>query len=1100
MITAWFSRPTSDPSGGYTFSPVRIGNYQLSVTAAGFSTTQQALTVAVQQHVVANLQLKPGAATETVEVTSSVPLMQTEDASVGQVVDGHTINNMALNGRNFTFLAQLAAGVNSPQADTRGNAATGAFAANGNRPAQNNYMLDGIDNNSDTVDFLNGTNYVVLPPLEAIQEFKVQTSGFSAEFGRSGAAVLNATIKSGTNSFHGAAWEYFRNDKLDAADWFENFHNVPKGELRQNQFGASIGGPVLKNKVFFFGDYERLARVQGTILSGSVPTVLERNGINGLGADPFTADFSDLITGQNGNLETDAVGRTVPLGTILDPETTRPVTKGVVDPTSGRAAISTGFVRDPINTNCAPSTAAYSLANCTLNQLPIGRLDTNSIKLLNLYPLPTNSGTLFSNYGNSPKLTEFRNSFDTRLDLNFSTKNQLFYRFSFVDDPQFIPGIFGGIADGGGFQQGNQTALAQQSALAWTHVFSPTMVNVARAGLNYLHTTRVSPSANDLSNIPLNFGIQGIPQLHENGGLPAFGINGLSTLGSNAFLPSDEVTSTFQVTDDFTKIYGKHTFKMGFEWQHVKFSTLQPPWSRGEFDYGSVYTDVPNVRNGNTGRAQFLLSPGPHDATIANGIDNVGGASTGAGNNSVYVSNISLTDNGKNYYGSYINDDWKVTPKLTVNLGVRWDFFGLVFEHHGAQANFVPSGPPSNTPLYLLPAGTDSSVFSPSFNALTQLDGIGVVVGDKFGKGLGKSQKYNFAPRFGFAYEVTPKLVARGGFGLFYNGFENRGFSPNLGENYPFQFNFQYSAPDDGHPITIPGCASPATTFEVGFSCTPLDPTLVNASGLALRGIQFDYQTPYSMSGNLTLQYQITPSFTFQLGYVTSLARHLESFPGSNRPTKILPVDVALTGVNAVPASLGGLPFPDFGQNASYAITSGNSHYHSLQTKAEKQFSNGLSFLATYTWSQARTDAGDLLNGGSTAGFRAPDVPGAGIQYDYGLASFDIRNVVHLSGSYELPFGHNKPYMANAGGLANALLGGWTVSWGAVLQGGQPITLSCPSGTGNGTGCYDIVVPGQDFKRGMHIDSNGQPSFLGNPTCVHPALRVSIHRTRPHFG
>ena len=177
----------------------------------------------------------------------------------------------------------------------------------------------------------------------------------------------------------------------------------------------------------------------------------------------------------------------------------------------------------------------------------------------------------------------------------------------------------------------------------------------------------------------------------------------------------------------------------------------------------------------------------------------------------MYVSNISLTDNGKNYYGSYINDDWKVTPKLTVNLGLRWDFFGLVFEHHGAQANFVPSGPPSGSPLYLLPAGTDR------FDLLSELqrldcaqDGIGLVIGNKYGKGLGKSQKYNFAPRFGFAYEVTPKLVARGGFGLFYNGFENRGFSPNLGENYPFQFNFQYSAPDDGHPITFPGCAPPA--------------------------------------------------------------------------------------------------------------------------------------------------------------------------------------------------------------------------------------------------------------------------------------------------
>ena len=1073
---------TTSSSGEYTFSPVRIGNYTISATAPGFATTtQKDLKVSVQQRVQLNLQLKPGSTAETVEVTASTPLMQTEDASVGQVVNSHQIENQSLNGRNFTFLAQLAAGVNSPQADTRGNAASGAFAANGNRPAQNNYMLDGIDNNSDTVDFLNGTNYVVLPPLEAIQEFKVQTSGFSAEFGRSGAAVLNATIKSGTNSFHGAAWEYFRNDKLDAADWFENFHNVPKGELRQNQFGVSGGGPVIKNKVFIFGDYEGLRRIQGTILSGSVPTVLERNGLNGVGANPAIADFSDLITGQAGKApETDALGRTIPLGTILDPATTRPVTAGGVDLVSGRVATSTGFVRDPINTNCPASTAAYSLAGCTLNQLPIGRLDPNAIKLFNLYPLPTNNNTLFSNYGNSPKLSERRNSFDTRLDLNFSEKNQLFYRFSYVDDPQFIPGIFGGVADGGGFQQGNQTALAQQSALAWTHAFSPSLVNVARAGLNYLHTTRVSPSANDLSNIPASFGIVGVPQDHENGGLPAFGINGLSTLGSNAFLPSDEVTSTFQVTDDLTKIYGKHTFKMGFEWQHVKFSTLQPPWSRGEFDYGSVYTDVPNVRNGNTGRAQFLLSPTAHDPTIANAIDNVGGASTGAGNNSMYVSNISLTDNGKNYYGSYFNDDWKVTPKLTVNLGLRWDFFGLVFEHHGAQANFVPSGPPTGSPLYLLPQGTNSATFSPSFNTLLVQDGIGLVIGNKYGKGLGHSQKYNFAPRFGFAYQVSSKLVARGGFGLFYNGFENRGFSPNLGENYPFQFNFQFSAPDDGHSISFPGCA-PAATFEVGFSCTPLDPTLVNASGLALRGIQFDYRTPYSMSGNFTLQYQLTPTLTLQAGYVTSLARHLESFPGSNRPTQVLHVDDALTGANRVLPAQGGLPFPDFGQNASYAITAGNSHYHSLQTKAEKQFAGGLSFLATYTWSQARTDAGDLLNGGSTQGFRAPNVTGAGIAFDYGLASFDIRNVVHLSGSYELPFGKSKRFITNAGGVTNALLGGWTISWGAVLQGGQPITLSCPSNTGNGTGCYDIVVPGQDVKRGMHIDSNGQPSFLGNP-------------------
>jgi len=181
------------------------------------------------------------------------------------------------------------------------------------------------------------------------------------------------------------------------------------------------------------------------------------------------------------------------------------------------------------------------------------------------------------------------------MTFNLNEKEPGVYRFSLVDDPQFIPGIFKGVADGGGFQQGTQTANAQQSALGYTHTFSPTLINVLRGGLNYLHTTRVSPSANDLTNIPKNFNILGIPQLSENGGLPAFGINGLQTLGSNAFLPSDEVSSTIQVTDDLTKIYGKHTFKLGIEVQHVKFSTLQPPWSRGEFDFSGLYTEIPGV-------------------------------------------------------------------------------------------------------------------------------------------------------------------------------------------------------------------------------------------------------------------------------------------------------------------------------------------------------------------------------------------------------------------------------------------------------------------------------------------------------------------------
>ena len=354
--------------------------------------------VKLDQHLQIPIQLKPGATSETVQVTTAPPELQTEEGSVGQTVTGQSVNNLPLNGRNFTFLAQLGAGVNTPQADTRGNAASGAFTANGLRPSQNNYLLDGIDNNSNAVDFLNGTNFVVLPPVDAISEFKVQTADFSAQLGRSAGAVMNATIKSGTNSLHGAAWEFLRNDKLDSADWFENNQGIARGELRQNQFGVTAGGPVIKNKIFFFGDYEGLRRIAGNTLSGlSVPTVAERNS-------GFT-DLSDIITGQGTSTRQDALGRSIPLGTILDPATTRAVTKGVVDPDIPYRGTEHRLCPRSVRHPAAAGTATYTVTGCNLNQLPANRLDANAIKLLNLYPLPT-SGSFQSNFADNPKLDE----------------------------------------------------------------------------------------------------------------------------------------------------------------------------------------------------------------------------------------------------------------------------------------------------------------------------------------------------------------------------------------------------------------------------------------------------------------------------------------------------------------------------------------------------------------------------------------------------------------------------------------------------------------------------------------------------------------------
>ncbi len=1117
----------SGASGTYTFSPVRIGHYTVTATSKGFEkTTQQNLTVDIAQALQVNIALKPGAATETVQVTEAPPLLQTEEASTGQTIGRQQVNDLPLNGRNFTFLAQLGAGMQAPQADTRGNAASGAFSANGERPAQNNYLLDGIDNNSDNVDFLNGTNYVILPPPDAIQEFKVQTSDYSAQLGRAAGAVMNATVKSGTNSIHGDVWEFFRNDKMDAADWFEDNTTTPhKGELRLNQFGATGGGPIIKNKVFFFGDYQGTRRVQGTSVNPTVPTANERSS--------NFQNLQDILTQQLGTnnaivYRTDILGRSIQNGTVLDPATTRYVGAGATDPVSGFVnSGAAGWVRDPFSSVCGPSLTSktYDTTAChDLNMLPAARIDPVAVKLLDLYPAP-NSGLAV--YQASPALFEHANQFDTREDFNPSDTNQIFGRFSYSDDPEFIPGPFTGVADGGAFQQGYQSAKSAQMVAAYTHVFTPSVINQARAGFAHLHTTRFGPVASQ-AGIPAQYGIPNIPQPPtagpENGGLPGIVITGLQTLGSNEYLPSDEATATVQFTDDFTRNYGKHSFKMGFEFQNAKFSTLQPVASHGYFQYSGTYTDIPGKTATTGGLPQFLLPPAAYSYSTGTGYSYSGGSQ------SVTASNINKTYDEKKYMALYFQDDWKMTAKMTLNLGVRWDNFGPINETNGGQANFVPTALPAyglGNPTFIVPAsGKDNRTLSTNSTCsggtclgmvdLLADDGITLDSTNKYGNGLLQVQRLNFAPRVGVSYQITKKLVGRGGIGMFYNSFENQGYGPNIGENYPFVFNFGYGVtpnPSDPH-VAIVGQVAPTSfntayascptagptggalpagdpgtaSIESGFSCMQFDPKVVNAKNIGLQGLQFNYQTPVATAANVALQYSVVPSLSLNVAYVYTHDNNLQRGIGYHNVTEILPANIT-TGTGCPYGTFGGgvtggvscYPFPDFG-GGSYQANVGTSSYHGLQTTLQKQTSAGLTFLFAYTWSKAESNAGDLLNGTNADTLRAVAVPGLGPKFDYSLADFDIRQVLHFSGNYELPFGKDKPFM-NTGGIANAILGGWATNWILTLQGGQPLGFACNTATASGLGCNDIMVPGQNPQLGIKtkvIGQNKYPFWVGN--------------------
>lgn len=1031
---------TSGSAGEYIFSPVKIGRYSVSAEMKGFQKVQQKnVTVDVQERVVVDFTLAPGQTMETIVVNAEPLVLQTQDASVGQVIREHTIDALPLNGRNYIFLAQLSAGVTQDQQDTRGLGASGSFAANGLRPAQNNYLLDGIDNNVELVDFLNGTHFVVRPPVDAIQEFKIQTNSFSAEFGRSAGAILNATIKSGTNHLHGTVWEFLRNDKFDAANFFENAGGIPKGEFRQNQFGGSIGGPVIiphlyhgKDRTFFFFDYEGTRIRQAVPYTSTVPTALERSS-------GYT-NLSELLT--QGGTQTDVLGRTTPLGQVFDPSTTRAVTAGQVDPVTGLTANSTGFVREPFPGNI----------------IPANRLDPNAIALLNLFPAPNNP-SLFSNFTSNPVLRVNANQFDARGDQVIGAKDQMFVRVSYSDSPEFIPGPFTGIADGGSFSAGDQTAKSWNIALSETHTFSPVLVNEARIGVNRIATTRVQPFSNELSNIPSQFGIQGVPQVPSNGGLGSIFITGLNTLGSNQFLPSIENSQTSQYMDNLTKVWGNQTMKFGFEHQHLRFTILQPPSGRGAWSFSGVYTEVPSQGGGNTGLAQMLLIP--IRGTVPGASDFVGGA------DNVQASNYANTDMGRDYNAAYVQDDWKVTPKLTVNLGLRWEYFGQIVERYGAQTNFQPAAAPGATSTFLLTERRCSAPFSADFKAAAAADNISIVCSNV--GGLGQSQKTNFGPRIGLAYRMTPRFVVRGGAGMFYGGFENSVVETYV--DFPFQFNLSYPSLAPNLPITFANGA--IATLETGLSAlVPITSAVAEPAGSSLIGEDYHLKSPYTLSYNLTLQYELSAGQTVQAAYVGNGVRHLGVYINPNSPSEILP-----PGLNSFQYS----PYPDFPTGFTYSSFAGDSYYNSLQLNYERQFSAGLQALANFTWSKCRTDASDVLN--ETAIFyRAARLPGFGIQGDYGLCDFDITKVFHFSGAYELPIGKGKRFLANGRAVVDGMLGGWKTNWILTLQDGQPLTVPCISSTTSGFGCNALLVPGQNKYAGPHnVDQWLNPAAFASP-------------------
>jgi hypothetical protein len=1062
----------STSTGTYSLSAIRPGTYTLRGEAAGFQTfVDNGLQVHVQNTLTVDIPLVAGAVKQEVTVTAAAPLLQAENAAVGQTITSQTVNDLPLNGRNWTSLGQLAAGTSTAPvgnpSSTSGSTDSAYYSVDGANLWQNDFRLNGINDNIEIYGGSSvGSNAAIIPPPDAIQEFKLQNGNFNAEFGHSTGGVINAAIKSGTNRVHGDLWEYFRNTDLDANIFFKPTPTSPVPAYHQNQFGATIGGPVYipkiyngRDRTFFFVDYQGDRLVTPAPATSTVPTPL-------MVSSGFT-NLQDLITSTTGN-GIDDLGRTIPHGTVLDPATTRAVTKGVVDSVTGLAATATGYVRDPFYTGGSVAGITNFAGSTTqLNILPAGRIDANAVKLLGLYPA-ANPGKLANNFSTDPSQDETDNSFDIRIDETINQKNTLFgvYDRSLITRavPSSLPGL--AVGETGGR---NDSFPAYAFAVGYTAALTPSLANEMHVGM--VHSDKFQRSVyGNTFGIPAQYGIAGVPQVGENGGIPPITINGLTHIGVGNFTPTIQTVYSIEGSDSVTKVLRDHTFKTGIQVDDLIANISQPPQGRGNFTFNGQYTDIPNANQNLNGIADLLVVP--MASTVQGGIDNVGGLSSFGG------SNVSGTDDHRWYTGAFFQDDWKATPNLTLNLGLRWDYFTPYAEVNGRQANFIPSGGGNSSPgTYYISTKGCQVARSAAFNAL--LASSNITLDCVPGLTLGSAQKTNFAPRVGFAYRVTPTLVVRGGYGPAYGALGNLGYGGTLGTNYPFVYTSTFNSPDSQHPLLLP--TDQTATLETSLAAINLeDPTINSGQGLNLYGRQQNFKTPYIQTVNLTVQDQFTNHDSIQVGYVGTMGRHLDNLGYNNSPSQIL-----LPGSN--PQNF--IPFPSFARNATFETTNASSSYNALQTTYEHQLGYGLTLLANYTWSKCMTD--QHTQAGQNQQYRAEWLPGFGISADYALCDTDATNVVHVSGSWQVPVGRGRTFLSNSNRAVDAVLGGWAVNFIAGHQGGQPFTVTCPVTTSAGFTCFANVVQGQSLYSGPH----NHTQWLNPLALSQPALATQIGQT-----
>ena len=985
---------TTNSDGEYTASPLRIGRYTVTVEKAGFKKALAGpVQVNIQDRVSVDIQLQPGAATETVEVSSQGPQLETETSDLGQVVDSRRINALPLNGRNYAQLALLGVGVAAAEPGSRVETTYG-FSANGARSLQNNFLLDGIDNNANLGDVLNGAAYVVQPAVDAIAEFKVETNSYSAEFGRGNGAIMNAVIKSGTNHIHGDVWEFLRNEKLDANNAFDEFGRQP---YKQNQFGFTLGGPIVKNKLFFFGDYEGLRIRQALPQLSTVPTPAE-----------VTGDFSSFLQLNS------------PIPGVLDCSGNPTYQGEIFNPllAQSNSPYNGGPCSVPIGTTSTGQPTNIFTGNSGTNT-PI---DPLAQELANLFPAP-NSTLPGGNYLAVPKRNETENKFDVRVDYTIREKDNFFARFSYGNDSNFLPSPFQNFLDGGSFQDGYSNNTAEGLAASEIHSFRNNLINEFRFGFNHLdsHRYNLFYNQNVAQELPGGIPFPGVPyeEGQNIGGLPFLGFgDGTAGIGASEFLPAVEHQHSYVFTDNLNWIRGRHAAKFGGEVRFEEFTLLEPAEARGSMDFGGGFLINDNYADPGTGGEAF--------ASFMQGIPD-GGAITSV------LPNI---DYRRQIYAVYALDDFKVTPRLTLNLGLRYELFTTIKEANDNQATFN-----FGSLSLIAPSGRDRTL--PASLALN--------IQNTGSRGLISPDLNNFAPRVGLSYQISDKLVFRSGYGIFYGGQENGPFSnPSPGFNPPF-----LSAETFNTPCTAPSANPAAGQLDCSISAAnngglPLNvlaqgfPTasLATPNTTELYALDPRLVTPYTQQWHMGVEYQLPADTVLEVSYAGSRGLKLFAFYNGNQTVPVLGTDSLPTAPRRPAAQVtpGAPPGSEctldaylnnpsvYNCNPSLDVaidtfrSNAQSNYNSLQVRLEKRYSHGLQFEAAYTFAHALDNASSASLGSVNNGdFQDQRFPNS----NYGNADFDVRHRFVFSYVYDLPFGHGRAFGNGATGIVNGIIGNW---------------------------------------------------------------------------